>query len=97
MEQREHADRDDDVMQQRDNRLPGTVDRIAVVARVTLDVEDGLLGDVPFGRERNVLGRRRVVILGGSEGVLGEFLKSRGDGRLVEAATVLLPPVRRKV
>jgi len=32
-----------------------------------------------------------------SEGVLGELLKSRGDGRLVEAATVLLPPVRRKV
>ena len=25
--------------------------------------------------------------------VVGELLKSRGDGRLIESATVLLPPV----
>jgi hypothetical protein len=29
--------------------------------------------------------------------VVGEFLKSRGDGRLIESATVPLPPVRSKV
>jgi hypothetical protein len=27
---------------------------------------------------------------------MGEFIKSRGDGRLVKAATVLPPPVRDK-
>src|SRR5262249_26866394 len=26
-------------------------------------------------------------------GVMGEFLRSRGDGRLIEVATVLLPPI----
>ena len=29
--------------------------------------------------------------------VPGEFLKSRGDRRLIQSATVLLPPVRSKV
>jgi hypothetical protein len=29
--------------------------------------------------------------------VHGEFLKSRGDRRLIQSATVLLPPVRSKV
>ena len=32
-----------------------------------------------------------------SKPVHGEFLKSRGDRRLIQSATVLLPPVRSKV
>ena len=32
-----------------------------------------------------------------AERVGGEFLKSRGDGRLIKCTTVLLPPVRSKL
>jgi DNA-binding winged helix-turn-helix (wHTH) protein len=44
---------------------------------------------------RQALDLRKLVLV--SDPVHGEFLKSRGDRRLIQSATVLLPPVRNKV
>jgi hypothetical protein len=49
---------------------------------------------VPCG---DALRREPVVrLLGGRKPVRGEFIKSRGDRRLVQPATVLLPAIRGK-
>src|SRR5215813_9123073 len=52
----------------------------------------------PYGRAVGGPNPRRPVaaVNAPAKGVLGEFLKSRGDRRLIQSATVLLPSVRSK-